>query len=132
MIKDIVLFVDDIGRTVVGVEETKTSTKTTLAVKNPAIVNVQVQQDGQISVQLFPFVFREFLTGASRDDGVIWKFKTNNITQNTGIELEDRLTTQYINLFIDAPQVQPAPPTEESGEPEVVQLFDDEEEPAPV
>tara|TARA_R110000851_G_scaffold47405_1_gene114937 strand:+ start:440 stop:841 length:402 start_codon:yes stop_codon:yes gene_type:complete len=125
MSDNLVLFIDNIGRTVIGAEEPKSSTKTSLAVKNPAIVNVQVQEDGQISVQLFPFMFREFLTGASRDDGVVWRFNTNNITQNRGIELDERLTTQYVNLFLDPAPVAPTAP---ASDPQVVELFDDEPE----
>jgi hypothetical protein len=125
MSNNIVVFVDNIGRTIIG-SEVDSSTKSELAVKNPAVVNVQVGEDGQISVQLFPFVFREFVTGASREDGVVWNFNKSTITQTSGIELEERLTTQYVNLFLSPPPVPQAPPAADE-EPEVVKLFDDEE-----
>ena len=56
-------FVDNVGRVIVGrTTEKIASNTTTLKVKNPAIVNIQMQEDRQVSVQLIPYMFREFLT----------------------------------------------------------------------
>jgi hypothetical protein len=130
MSKDIVLFVDNIGRALVGQQEA--STAKSLSVRNPAIVNVNVAENGQISVQLFPFVFREFLAGKSREDGVVWKFNKATIIENTGMEVDDRLTEQYTKLFIDPPPEMPAQqPVGSEAAPEVVKLFDDEDEDVP-
>ena len=119
----VTVFIDNIGRTILG-QVDDTSTDSILAVRNPSIVNVNVGEQGQISVQLFPYVFREFLRGDSRESGVVWKFNRGTITENAGIELDERLTSQYNTLFIDPPAAPEAAASEE--EPEVVELFDDE------
>ena len=122
---DITVFIDSIGRTILG-QVDDSSTDSVLAVRNPSIVNVNVGEDGQISVQLFPYVFREFLVGESRTEGVVWQFNKSTLTVNAGIELDDRLTQQYQALFIDPPVEAPVP--EDTGaDPEVVELFDDED-----
>ena len=55
--KNITTFVDNVGRVIVGQKEK--SSGEILQIKEPAVVNVQVnQQSGQISVQLLPFIFR--------------------------------------------------------------------------
>ena len=57
---NLTVFVDSVGRTVLG--EVLEQNKHTMTVKNPAIVHVQPNaQTGQISVQLIPFFFKEFL-----------------------------------------------------------------------
>ena len=128
--KKIISFVDHVGRVVVGehVEETDTE----LLVKEPAVVNVRVnEENGQISVQLLPFIFREFVSVSSREAGVVWKFKTNNIVVSSNLELDPAIVTQYDNIFkkpvasasnlndMESQQEKPA-------SPEVVKLFDDE------
>lgn len=123
---NIIVFVDGIGRAIIGSEQSELSTDTQVAVKNPSIINVNVGENGQISVQLFPFVFRELLVGDSRENGVVWKYNRSSITENTGVELDERLTTQYENLFLNPPPEAPPVEAADTSEPEVVQLFDDE------
>jgi hypothetical protein len=125
---NIIVFVDGIGRAIIGSEQSELSTDTQVAVKNPSIINVNVGENGQISVQLFPFVFRELLVGDSRENGVVWKYNRSSITENTGVELDERLTTQYENLFLNPPPEAPLVEAADTSEPEVVQLFDDEKE----
>ena len=71
-------FVDSVGRVIVArvVDDKTTSDK--LAVTNPSVVNVNVNQEsGQISVQLLPYIFREFITEEKRFDKHVWFFNTN-------------------------------------------------------
>ena len=121
-----VVFVDNIGRTVVG--ETVLSNKTVLEVKNPAVIHVQPNQEtGQIAVQLIPFFFKEFQAGGKSDS--VWVFLKSNITLGKDLVLDDRLLSQYTNMFsaIQTPP-QPAlvgPDGASTSQPPVVKLFDD-------
>lgn len=115
--------VDSVGRVILGRHDVQASTKTLLNLKNPAVVNIQVdQQSGQISVQLIPYIFREFIKADKRNDGVSWNFQKQNIVISDDLELEDNIVAQYIKIFETAP-----PPVVEDAE-EVdstpVELFD--------
>ena len=95
--KKLTVFVDTVGRTVVG--ESLEETAKVLTVKNPAIVHVQPNpQTGQISVQLIPFFFKEFLKDQTKGD-TVWEFLKSNLTVAKDIELDDRLVTQYSNMY---------------------------------
>lgn len=113
----ITAFVDNVGRVIVG--EVISSDDTTIKIKEPAVVNVQIQQEsGQISVQLLPFVFREFVTKESREQGVEWTFNKNNLVVSDNLDLDNGIINQYNSIFKPKPVEQAAP--------EVVKLFDDE------
>lgn len=123
---NITTFVDSVGRVVVG-QKVKSKDKKLLQIKEPAVVNVQVnQQSGQISVQLLPFVFREFVKAEVRDKGVIWDFNRDNIVTSDNVELDDAIVKQYENIFTK-PVGAAAPNAPAAPEPEVVKLFDDED-----
>ena len=121
-------FVDNVGRVIVG-QTTDSKSKQFLEIKEPAVVNVQVnQQNGQISVQLLPFIFREFIKENVRKEGVIWKFNRDTVVTSDNLELEDAIITQYENIFKQpVANASPVPPeaSEESTDPEVVKLFDE-------
>ena len=116
---DLVLFLDGVGRTILG--EKVNDTKTVLEVKNPSVLHVQPNsENGQIQVQLIPVFFKEFATDGS--DGT-WAFNKSNITLCKGISLDDRLVSQYNNMYsvIQAPE----PVGAGAGDAPVVKLFDD-------
>ena len=122
--KKIISFVDNVGRVIVGQEVTSTAKQ--LQVKEPAVVNVQVnQQNGQISVQLLPFIFREFVKENVRESGVIWNFNKNNIVISENIELEDAIIKQYESIFTKEVSKPQAAEEQKPVEPEVVKLFDE-------
>lgn len=122
--KKIISFVDSVGRVIVGQEVTSTAKQ--LQVKEPAVVNVQVnQQNGQISVQLLPFIFREFVKESVRESGVIWNFNKNNIVISENIELEDAIIKQYESIFTKEVSKPQAAEEQKPAEPEVVKLFDE-------
>ena len=78
---DLVLFLDGIGRTLLG--EKVGDTKTTLEVKNPSVLHVQPNsENGQIQVQLIPVFFKEF---AAPDSDGTWNFNKNNIVQYVSV-----------------------------------------------
>lgn len=111
-------FVDNVGRVIIG--EFVEDTPKVIKVKEPAVVNVQVnQENGQISVQLLPFIFREFVKKESRETGVEWTFVKQNLVTSDNIELDDAILNQYKSIFNPEPVTQ--------SEPETVKLFDDED-----
>jgi hypothetical protein len=123
---NITAFVDSVGRVIVG-QKLKSKAANVLKIKEPAVVNVQVnQQSGQISVQLLPFVFREFVTQQARDEGVVWDFNKDTCVTSENIVLEDNICKQYEGIFTK-PVATPASAPQAAEEPEVVKLFDDED-----
>ena len=99
--KEIIAIVDQVGRTVVGVETG--STAKTLTLNNPVIVHVQPDpQNGQLQVQTFPYLFMEFIEGdRTKND---WTFHKSNIATSTFIpfcaryNLNSLLNTSVIML----------------------------------
>lgn len=118
---NLVAIVDSVGRVILGRDDQDKSNKQLLSLKNPAVVNIQVNQEsGQISVQLIPFIFREFVKESTREQGVSWQFQRSSITTSDDLELEPSIIDQYARIFEGAPA-----PEEVSAEP--VELFDDAE-----
>ena len=136
--KEITAFIDHVGRTVVGrlVKDTKDS----IQVVNPAVVNINVQQENnQIAVQLLPYFFREFIS-PDAEGNTTWSFRKDNIVTSVDIDINENLISQYMGIF-EAPvgQLQagpgsgnPPPPATDDDvtdgdvtEPEVVKLFDE-------
>ena len=117
--KKIKTIIDHIGRTVVGVavkEDTKTIT-----LHNPVIIHVQPDpQSGQLQVQSFPYIFIEFLKDKEKNN---WTF-TKTAICTSDVELDDRIITQYENINNPQPPIQSAA----AEDPEVIQLFDDDDE----
>ena len=118
---NLVAIVDSVGRVILGRSNEGKSTKSVLSLQNPAVVNIQVNQEsGQISVQLIPFIFREFVKESTREKGVSWQFQRASITTSDDLELEPPIIEQYARIFEQAP----APPVESS---DPVELFDEAE-----
>jgi hypothetical protein len=130
---DKVIFVDNIGRTIVGLENSKASTKTQLAVDDPAIVFVQPNpENGQIQVQVIPLFFKELMSEDTRQGHVTWLFNKNALVTSDNLVVDEKLTTQYervVNASAEpVPGIVTADGAQPAGqEPEVVKLFDDEE-----
>lgn len=134
--KDITAFIDHVGRTVVG--RLVKDTKDFIQVTNPAVVNINVQQENnQIAVQLLPYFFREFID-PDAEGNTTWSFRKNNIVTSVDININDNLISQYTGIF-EAPvgelQAGPGPGTApmpddnvtdgDVTELEVVKLFDE-------
>ena len=124
----LVIFLDAIGRTILG-EVIPTDIDTgVLSVKNPVVLHVVPDNAGRMSVQLLPVFFREFL--ADREDDAVFDFKTANITISKIETLDFRLQSQYGQLFGKSNNF--VPPTggivtpDTTGTPsKVVNLFDE-------
>lgn len=93
----LVVFLDAIGRTILGEINDSGTNENVLSVKNPVVLHVVPDNAGRMSVQLLPVFFREFL--ADREDDAIFEFKRANITQSLIDTLDFRLQSQYSQLF---------------------------------
>ena len=110
--ENILILVDSVGRMVVGKCNKKSSSASILAVENPAVVNIQADQNtGQISVQL----------------------TKSNVVFSDDAQLDDRIVEQYKQIASGQslqPQAQAVQPQavaqQPAEEPEVIKLFDDE------
>ncbi len=119
----VISFVDSVGRVIVAREASDKSTDNKLAVTNPSVVNINVNQEsGQITVQLLPYIFREFIVKEKRFDKHVWFFNKCQITSSEDIEIDEAVVNQYIGIF----ETVPAPAEEQPAEGETVELFDDE------
>ena len=114
-----ITFIDQIGRTLLA-EEVET-TNTQLVVKNPAMINVNQLQNGQLQVQLYPLFFAEFLAESSRVAGTTWKFNLSQIATTDDAVVDQRLIDQYDRVFGAK-----APAASAPAETPVIKLFDDE------
>jgi hypothetical protein len=113
--KKLVIFLDQVGRTIIG-EDTETGGTSHVKVRNPAVVNITPNpQTGQISLQLLPLFFREFL--ADLDEPTIWNYNKSSITTCDNLNLDFKFIAQYHQIFGGG---QPAP-----KEPSVIKLFDE-------
>jgi len=126
---DKVVFIDSIGRTILGEENSSKSTKTSLAVDDPSIVFVQPNpENGQIQVQVIPLYFKELVAEKARKGKVTWLFNRSTIIPNSNLEIDDKLHQQYERVT----SIDENPPgivtSDDAGEPEVVKLFDDDDE----
>jgi hypothetical protein len=112
----LITFIDSIGRAILA-EESKSNDKV-LTVKNPVMINVNQQQNGQLQVQLIPLFFGEFVDQATRSEGTLWSYQKSNIALGE-LSIDERLKDQYSRIFT----VAPAAP-EVAGE-SVIKLFDE-------
>jgi len=92
----LILFLDTLGRTIIGVEDEESSTSTLYAVKNPAVLNVIPTQQQTMQVQVIPLVFKEVLADASAD--AVFFYNRTGITLSINIVLDNKITTQYANI----------------------------------
>lgn len=116
------VFLDTLGRTIIG--ELISSATDKLSVKNPVIVHVIPAPDkpGQMSVQLLPLFFREFLNNKAGD--IVWEFPRATLTESSSdLTLDSKLEAQYEQMFSNVVQ---APPADASADEQVIQMFDDQ------
>ena len=116
--------VDSVGRVILGRHDEEASTDSTMNLRNPAVVNIQVnQQSGQISVQLIPFIFREFVRSDLQEAGASWNFQKCNIVVSDDLALAENIEEQYVKIFETAP----LEPGEVTPEAPAAKLFDEAE-----
>lgn len=115
--KELTVFLDAIGRTIIG--KTINQTETTLTIENPALVHIQPNsQTNQLQLQILPLFFKEFQ--ADKSQPTVWHFNKANITLSDSIPFAFQFAAQYDQLFA------PPQPAQQS-EPRVVKLFEDDD-----
>jgi len=121
-------FIDNAGRTLFG--EAVSETDCSVTVKNPVMITVQQQQNGQMAVQLFPLFFAEFIVPNDGDRDSNFTYSKGSIAVGENFEIDPRIIEQYEKVVnptlvaADAPEPVPAAAASES-DPEVIKLFDD-------
>jgi hypothetical protein len=123
----LVLFLDPIGRNILGEELENAADNTTISVKNPVILHVADSGGGKMSVQLLPLFFREFLADKSAD--VIFSYQKDKIVKTDIDAFDFRLQAQYNQIFSKqsvfvSPQGQPEQQTQQPSN-SVINLFDE-------
>jgi len=122
--ENITIFIDNVGRMIVGGVNEQASNKTTLGVDNPCVINIQAdQQSGQMTVQLLPFVFSEFIK--NKDEDITWKFTRTSIIASDNLQIEERIVQQYNQIIASSKAPTQEQPVQATEEPEVVKLFDE-------
>jgi len=117
-------FIDNAGRAIFGAVEEET--QDTIKVKNPVMIAVNQQQNGQMAVQLFPIFFQEFVVESDNTNrSNFFTYTKNNIALGSNFEVEPRIVDQYQRIV--NPQLVAADSGDSSEEPEVIKLFDEEE-----
>lgn len=114
---NITVFINHVGQTILG--EVKSEDANSLTVKNPAVLHVSPNQTGQLTVQLIPLFFKEFLQEKTRSEGAIFIFNKNNIVQSTA-QLEPKIADQYTRIFTPS-----APVNAAKSSDQVIKLFDE-------
>ena len=112
--KNTKVFIDHVGHTIVG---EILSSEGKLKVKNPAILIASPNNNGQLTVQLVPVFFKEFVNITVRDEGVVFNYDLGKIVMSE-VDLDERLLEQYVNMFKPTQRV-------ESKEAPTIKLFDE-------
>jgi len=116
-----ITFIDNAGRSIFGA--LAEATENAIKVQNPVMIGVQQQENGQLSVQLFPLFFAEFVTpagdGESRNN--YFTYDKAAIAIGEDFEVDPRISAQYEKIV--NPVLVPTDAPADDGE--VIKLFDD-------
>jgi hypothetical protein len=115
MENNVKVFIDHVGHSIVGEllgEENKV-----LKIKNPAILIAAPNNNGQLTVQLVPVFFKEFIKQEKRENGAVFNYPVDKIVLSE-VDLETRLLEQYVGMFTPTPKV-------ENKETPTIKLFDE-------
>lgn len=123
--QNLTTFLDSLGRTVIAEAVPELTNDNVFAVKNPVIVHiVPVGSNGQMTVQLLPVFFREFL--ADKTEDTTWKYNRSTITEAETVVFDFKLTAQYQQMFSKSNLIIPPGAGEVAQpSPDVVKLFDE-------
>lgn len=121
--KNYTTFIDNAGRTVFGEEVSKGDF---IQVKNPVMITVQPQQDGQMAVQLFPLFFPEFIQPEGEDAkrSTIFSWSIQNIALGSDFAIEPRIIEQYEKV-VNPVLVPVTSAADKEEDEEVIKLFDE-------
>ncbi len=119
--KNYITFIDNSGRALFAEKESETDT--TIVTKNPVMITVQQQQNGQMAVQLFPLFFQEFVVEQDGSRHNFFTYNKDSIAIGSGFQIEPRIIEQYDRIV--NPQLVPNNNIDSGGEPENIKLFDE-------
>jgi hypothetical protein len=117
-----VIFLDTVGRTIMGILSDTTDDKI-LNVSNPVVIMVGGDNTGKMTVQLFPLFFREFL--ADKNTDVVFSYKKDTVTFSDINAIDFRLQAQYTQMFSKANTFGSPEAQHPATEQKVVNLFDE-------
>lgn len=106
------VIIDQIGRTILGVEVDQTDRDITL--NNPIILHFQPSANGQLELQVFPLFFFELLDKGKRDQNA-WTFSKASITISN-VELNADILSRYSQIN--------TPPAPVQNNPKVISIDD--------
>ena len=112
------VIVDQIGRTLLGVESSQTDTEITL--DNPIVLHFQPAQNGQLELQVFPLFFFELLEKDKRDKNS-WTFNKSSVGVSN-VELNADILSRY--RAINTPPEEKAAPQSVDNSPKIVSIND--------
>lgn len=120
--KNYITFIDNSGRALFAEKDSETDT--TIKTKNPVMITVQQQQNGQMAVQLFPLFFQEFVTPTNDSRDNYFTYNKSTIAIGSDFQIEPRIIEQYDRIV--NPQLVPNNNIQGSEqEPENIKLFDE-------
>ena len=85
------VIIDQIGRTILGVQTEET--ETTLTLHNPIILHFQPSPQGQLELQIFPVFFFELLDKSKRDRNS-WTYPKSSVVISD-VELNSDILMRY-------------------------------------
>ena len=100
--KKIVLFLDSLGRTIIGEDVSDAGYTKQLFVKNPAILHAAVDDAGKIKVSLLPVFFREFLSDWNLPTVFSYNVERIAVEVNSTV-LDEKLVNQYEKIWEKRP-----------------------------
>jgi hypothetical protein len=116
--KEIIVFLDGVSRTIMGVKVADNDT--TVTVENPVIVNAMPNESGQMSLQLFPCFFREVLE--DQNQVMEFEYRKSEITATNITQVNKQIQMQYAMLF----KAVPTTVDMDTSSDKVVDLFSEE------
>jgi hypothetical protein len=107
------VIIDQIGRTILGVQSHETDTE--IGLNNPIILHFQPAQNGQLELQVFPLFFFELLDKNARDKNT-WIFNKSAVAVSN-VELNADILSRYT-------QINTPPKPVVSNNPKVISIDD--------
>ena len=122
--ENIVAFIDSTGRSGFCERVKDLDTADTLAIKNPVVVHVVAQPQGNMALQLLPAFFKEF--NAEKDTGIIFAVPKSFMAFSVDAVFDFKLYAQYDAMFAPAPGAETlAAHSQPPAESKRVKLFDE-------
>lgn len=106
------VIIDQLGRTILGVEVANTENKLTL--HNPIILHFNPSPNGQLELQVFPLFFFELLAKDKRSQNS-WTYDKSSVVISD-VVLDDNLMARYVQIN--------TPPAPVQSNPKVISIDD--------